>query len=161
MVQNQGIDAYLAPFADITKPYQQHGVPTASPAFIGDFNEVYIEAVDGERFAVVVDLMEDFDMHGAEYLCIVIHLDQDRGKDAHSCHATLSKLEAGVPRATALKSRSIHSTINRKMDGSWMTCGFTFKPLVIGKYPYFSIGVLYFLLTTARTKVWTWMPMKF
>lgn len=50
MVQNQGIDVYLAPYSDINERYQQHEVPIGSPNWTGDPNEVYIEAVDGERF---------------------------------------------------------------------------------------------------------------
>jgi hypothetical protein len=63
MVQTHGIDVYLARFADIDDRYikdrfREHPVPANSPKFTSNTNEAYIEAVDGERFAVVVDLGE-------------------------------------------------------------------------------------------------------
>jgi formylmethanofuran dehydrogenase subunit D len=61
MVQNQGLDVYLAPFDDNASRYQQYTASAASPDFTGDPNEVYIEAVDGERFIIMVDVMESFD----------------------------------------------------------------------------------------------------
>ena len=84
MVQDQGLDVYLAPFADITKRYQQHAVPAGSPNFTGDPNEVYIEAIDGERFIIVVDLMKWFDMGGATHLRILHEIDQSRDASGHA-----------------------------------------------------------------------------
>jgi hypothetical protein len=135
MVQNQGIDVYLAPFSDLTKPYLQHSVPRASPNFTGDPNEVYIEAVDGERFGVVLGLMKDFSMYGAEHLYVQWEVDQDRGASRRVSHYTLPELEGGKPRGSALKGRCTYKTITRKTDGVWMQCGFAFAPLNIGKGP--------------------------
>ena len=79
MVQNQGIDVYLAPYSDINGRYEQHAVPLGSSAFTNDPNEIYIEAVDGERFTIVGDLLKDFDMKGAEHLYFTYEMDQSRG----------------------------------------------------------------------------------
>jgi len=56
MVQDQGIEVYLAQFSDIANRYKEYPVPTASPSLTGDANEVYVEAPDGERFMIVVRL---------------------------------------------------------------------------------------------------------
>lgn len=66
MVQDQGIDVYLAPYSDIRRRYPEHAVPTTSRSFSGKPDEVYIEAVDGERFVIVVDLLEGFDAKEAK-----------------------------------------------------------------------------------------------
>jgi hypothetical protein len=141
MVQNQGIDIYLAPFdhknkRKINTRYPQHGVPSISSNFTGDPNEVYIEAVDGERFVVVLDLMKDFSMHGADHLYIEWYVDQDHAS-GRSDHYPLSELKAGEPRGKALKGRCTYDTIDRKIDGVWKTCGFTFTALDIGNEPLF------------------------
>jgi hypothetical protein len=114
MVQNQGIDVYLAPFSDQTKPYPQHGIPVISPNFTGDPNEVYIQAVDSERFVILVDFMQDFNMYGAEHVKIKWEIDQDRGANgcsdyrsgtfpnAHARYVPPSQAPARRSRPTAL-----------------------------------------------------------
>jgi hypothetical protein len=132
MVQNQGIDVYLAPFRDINERYQQHGVPLGSPAFTNDPNEVYIQAVDGERFMIVVDFMEYFDMKGAEHLYIRPQLDTSYGGETASHYCTLSDLKKRLSRGTDLEGRYTHKTSSRKIDGTWTLCGVAFASLTIG-----------------------------
>jgi hypothetical protein len=132
MVQNQGIDVYLAPFSNVNRPYLQHGVPIVSPNFTGDPNEVYVEAVDGERFMLVLDLMKYFNMYGADHIYVKWEVDQDRGSSARSAKYDLPRLEVKVPQGTSLKGRLTYSSIDRKIDGAWMNCGFVFTPLNIG-----------------------------
>jgi hypothetical protein len=132
MVQNQGIDVYLAPFSDTTKRYQQYAVPAASLCFSNDPNEVYIEAVDGERFVIVVEVMADFHARGGTHLRIEFHID---GDDATVSHQSLSSLQAGAPEGTQLKGRKIYRQRIRKVDGDWNECGFTFSSLRMGTSP--------------------------
>jgi hypothetical protein len=132
MVQDQGLDVYLAPFGNITNRYQQHSVPAGSPNFTGDPNEVYIEAVDGERFIIVTDLMKWFDMKGATHLCITYDIDQARGASGRACYRSLTELEARRPVEMRLKGRQILESTSRKMDGAWSWCGFVFASLVMG-----------------------------
>jgi hypothetical protein len=50
--------------------------------FTSDANEVYIEAVDRERFIIVVDLLNDFDIKGSSHLRIQYHMEQaERGQN--------------------------------------------------------------------------------
>jgi hypothetical protein len=58
MVQSHGIDVYLVQFGNPDKRYPEHTIPRTSPAFTRDPNEVYVEAVNGERFVVVIDLLK-------------------------------------------------------------------------------------------------------
>ena len=142
MVQKQGINVYIAPFNNINKRYPQHGVPANSPNFTGDPNEVYIEAVDGERFVVITDLKKNFNMHGAEHLYILWEVDQDCGENACGDYFTLPDLEARAPPGTASKGRCTLSTTSRKIDGAWMNCGFAFAALSIGNGPYLPMSIM-------------------
>ena len=129
MVQDQGIDVYLAPFHNITQRYPQHKVPAASPNFTGDPNEVYVEAVDGERFVVVVDLMEDFHSKGT-HLRVGYQVDQDGFTTNHLSRSSLAKYRPLMPN---LKGRDIFEEVTRKVDGDYVDCGFLFSPLGMGK----------------------------
>lgn len=128
MVQDQGLDVYLAPLDDITRRYQQHAVPRASPNFNDDPNEVYIEAVDGERFAVMVDLMEDFDMKGT-HLNFNHKIDQDYSTTQYQSWSELADLTL---RNTNSRGRSTFEEVVRREDGDWVDCGFVFSSLSMG-----------------------------
>jgi hypothetical protein len=135
MVQHQGIDVYLAPFSDINERYQQHDVPLNSPAFTNDPNEVYIQAVDGERFSIVVDLLKDFDAKCAGHLKIAYAIDQPvDGSVATSC-PSLPVLQATRPMGTNLKGRKMLSETTKKVNGIWCRCGVAFASLKIGNIP--------------------------
>lgn len=137
MVQDQGLDVYLAPCSDITQRYRQHAVPVGSPNFTGDPNEVYIEAVNGERFIIVVDLMKWFDMKGATHLCIRYDIDQARDASARQNVESIRELQSGRPKEMVLKGRHTLDSMSRKVDGAWSMCGFTFASLVMGNAPRF------------------------
>jgi hypothetical protein len=47
---------------------------SAELLFTGSPNEVYIEALDGEDFTVVIDLMKDFDYMGVKRFRIVCEI---------------------------------------------------------------------------------------
>jgi hypothetical protein len=132
MVQNQGMDVYLAPFSDISERCEQHAVPLGSPAFTNDPNEVYIEAVDGERFIIVGDPLKDFDMKGAEHLRLNYEIDQSRGSSGRVDCLSLSELNDGTPQGTNLQGRWSRGTTTRKVDGAWSKCGFVFATLETG-----------------------------
>jgi hypothetical protein len=135
MVQDQGLDVYLAPFSNIVNRYEQHAVPAGSPNFTGDPNEVYIEAVDGERFMLVVDLLKDFDMKGATHLRILQEIDQARNGSGRVSYGGSDALKSYKPNGTNLKGRHALSTTDRKVNGAWSECGFVFATLVTGDAP--------------------------
>ena len=132
MVQDQGIDVYLAPFNGINKRYQQYAVPADSPGFSGDPNEVYIEAVDGERFMVVVDLMEDFDTMGSTSLKFNVTFDGHQVEGKYTYDRLRLNLDTQAS-STKLKGRDFTVSQTCKLNGEWVECGFTFSSLQIGK----------------------------
>lgn len=128
MVQDQGINVYLAPFGDITKRYPEYAVPIDSPVHTNNPNEVYIEAVDGERFVIVVDLLEDFDAYestSVQVRCVV-------DGDATSRISSYSALDAKTPSSASVKGRSVHEFAIRKFEGRWVKCGYSFLLLEMG-----------------------------
>jgi hypothetical protein len=135
MVQDQGLDVYLAPFGNIVNRYEQHAVPAGSPNFTGNPNEVYIEAVDGERFSLAVDLLKDFDMKGATHLRILQEIDQARNGSGRVTYESSEALKSHRPGETNLKGRHVLDTTSRKMNGAWSRCGFVFASLVMGNIP--------------------------
>lgn len=134
MVQNQGIDVYLAPYSDASRfnhignRYREYAVPVSSPAFTNDPNDVWIEAVNGERFVVVVDLMKDFEPKGSKMLRISVKVDGE-GDNMSSSYNTLKRQASGV---TGLKGRHCSESDVRKADGRWADCGYTFAVLEMG-----------------------------
>jgi hypothetical protein len=129
MVQNQGLDVYLAPFDDNASRYQQYTASAASPDFTGDPNEVYIEAVDGERFIIMVDVMESFDTKGCSHLNVEYKIDQGT---MNVTHTSWPNLAAKVPEGSSLKGRKTVEDVTRKLNGDWVECGLTFSALDMG-----------------------------
>jgi len=134
MVQNHGIDVYLARFADIDDRYikdrfREHPVPANSPKFTGNTNEAYIEAVDGERFVVVVDLGEDFDAKGSARLWIECFID---GEFMSKQVIPDVQLREGVPRESTLQGRYTNEHTNLHLDRKLVKCGYAFSPLLTG-----------------------------
>jgi len=132
MVQDQGIDVYLAPYSDITKRYPEHTIPDTSPVFSGNANEVYIEAVDGERFIIVVDLLEDFDAKGSKRLKTEYIIDGG-GSTGNSSYPELAKR---TRKRARLQGREVVENEVKKIDGRWVDCGYTFAQLKMGTVPY-------------------------
>jgi hypothetical protein len=131
MVQDRGLDVYLAPFDNIEGRYLEHAVPTRSAAFTGNPNGVYIEAVNGERFAVVLDLLPSFDIKGGTHLRIIYAIEQSRDKNSRACYIDLPSLQASAPSGSTVKGRKALIAMDMKVHG----CGFVFSPLKTGMIP--------------------------
>lgn len=78
MVKQQDIDIYLAPFGRENQRYPEYSGPVGSSNAYANSKDVYIEAVDGERFVLVIDLTKDFDAKGSPMLHIKYGLDVSR-----------------------------------------------------------------------------------
>lgn len=135
MVQQHGIDVYVAPFGKIDERYKEYPIPAASLKATNNKTEAYIEARDGERFVVVVDLKEDFDKKGKERLKIVIGVDKTDDCAAVRSTRSYTRLLKTKPEPSELKGRFVMSTKDRKVDEIWTLCGFMFSPLKIGTIP--------------------------
>jgi hypothetical protein len=128
MVQHQGIDVYLAPLGNPDGRYREYAAPVDSPVYTGDPNEVWIEAVDGERFVIVVDLLNGFDRRGSKALQIHRRVNDDW----YSSVQGYWLLRRPVPDGVDLQGRETRDTEARKVDGRWVKCGYAFGRLEIG-----------------------------
>ncbi|GAB7326991.1 hypothetical protein MBLNU13_g10939t3 [Cladosporium sp. NU13] len=125
MVQDQGIDVYLPPYNDDNKRFPEHKIPTTSPAFTGKLNEVYIEAVGGERFTIVVKVLEDFDTKGGKGFLFGF-ITGGKWHFSRHCHP--------VPTEVPCKTRTFPycgsvSSETKKIDERWVESGFRFARL--------------------------------
>jgi hypothetical protein len=77
MVAIQGLDVYVAKQADNSRRYAEYAIPQSSPAHTGNPHDVYIEAVDGGRFAVMIEVTDQFHMEDAPHLEIEYGVDAD------------------------------------------------------------------------------------
>jgi hypothetical protein len=99
----------------------------------GDANEVYIEAVDGERFIIVVDFLNNFDIKGGSHLRIQYHMEQARGKTSRALYACLPSLHAKAQGEHDAVGREVLDEMDMKVRGAWSRCGFVFAPLQTGR----------------------------
>lgn len=134
MVQAQDVEVFLAPFSDITKRYKEYPIPATSPSFTGDVNEAYIEAVDGERFVIVVDLGANFDAKGGTHLRIRCTVDGSSGAKHRI-----------IPTESKPNNRSVNEYYQRRINGNWVKSGYTFVPLQIGTLCINILAVTYVL----------------
>jgi hypothetical protein len=132
MVQDQGLNVYLAPARDFTRPYPQLVSREGTSSFTDDPNEVYIEAVDNERFVVIVDLLPDFDFMGAKNLRFLCELDDSQGTTGCAGLGDLEDFESRVPEDSGLMGRHLFTEMTRKVDGKWSDCAITFGRLETG-----------------------------
>lgn len=142
MVQDQGLNVYLAPSHDLSKPYRQLVSPKGTSSFTGNPNEVYIEAVDGERFVVVIDLMKDFDFKGAKDLRILCEIDDSQCTQGCATVRDLEDFESQKPEGSSLMGRHTFDDMVRKVDGNWSDCALIFEPLKTGKNSYLNQYVI-------------------
>lgn len=138
MVKQQGIDVYLAPFGKIDQRYPEHPSPTGPTSTTPNNKEVYIEAVDGERFLLVVDLTNDFDAKGSPILNVSYGLDSTReftGRWNMIGTYTYKELREDASSMADLKGRRVVPWQKKTIGGQWVECGFAFSPLSMGNSP--------------------------
>jgi hypothetical protein len=129
MVRHQGIDVYLAPFSDINNRFREYPVPATSPKSTNDASEAYVEAVDGERFVVVVDLGEEYEAKGSARLWIECFID---GGFMSKQVSPYVQLKEAVPRESALRGRYINERTDLHIAGQLVRCGYKISPLRMG-----------------------------
>jgi hypothetical protein len=109
MVKQQGIDVYVAPFGKIDQRYPEHPAPIGSVNTALNSKEVYIEAIDGERFVVVVDVGKDFDTRGSSRLETSYTLDKANPSAIRTYQNTHSDLKLSAPNVSGLEGRHTHT----------------------------------------------------
>lgn len=118
MVKQQGVDVYLAPFGREDQRYPEHSPPAGSSHANVNNKEVYIEAVDGERFVLVVDLTKDFDSKGSPMLRIQYGIDSKHeftGQWNMTGIYTYEKLRKNASNVANLKGRTVVSSEYKKI----------------------------------------------
>lgn len=137
MVQQQGIDVCLAPFGKVDQRYPEHAAPASSSGAIANSKEVYIEAVNGERSVVVVDLGMDFDAKSSPMIKIRYGLGSspDLGGEWKVTKVrTYDQLSEDESGKVKIRGRSVLTQTHKKLGEQWFLCGFTFSPLMMGKH---------------------------
>lgn len=118
------------PCNDDSKRYPEHTILTTSPAFTGKLNEVYIEAVGGERFTIVVKVLEDFDTKGGKGFLFGF-ITSGKWHFSQHCHPVLTE----VPRKTrTFPYCGSVSSETKKIDERWVESGFRFARLKMGMF---------------------------
>jgi hypothetical protein len=131
MVQEQGISVYIVRYSDGSR-YREYPVPTSSPSYTGNRNEVYIEAVDGERFIIIADTCNESDTEGSERLQISCQVDS--GDDSAGPWRCGFARPQNVPSKSTVEGRYIHRNCERQIQDGGVTYGYTFVPLQIGTF---------------------------
>lgn len=128
MLLYQGIKAAIKSFDD-DKPYPEHRRRKAPNARFGGRKEVYIEAVSGERFYIVVEFTYNFNFMDSEDVQIAVTLDDDErivgcisAEDVKPVHIAWNP-----------ERQLVIESAGREIDGRWVNCGMTFAELQIGK----------------------------
>lgn len=130
MVQSSGITVSVRRSEDKT-PYREYAVPIASQKYTGNPNEVYIEAVDGERFEVFAAIAPDFPFMNSPHIMLDFRVEDN----VWSSHYR-SKGVSTVGKVTQLvkKPSIVQETVKKMQDGQWKSCNFQFSRLTIGKF---------------------------
>ncbi|KAM0713540.1 hypothetical protein Q7P37_010502 [Cladosporium fusiforme] len=126
MVQYKDINAYVVRAEDNVS-YEEYKVPRGK-RFRGEpGSQVYIEAVTGERFAIVAECMPDFDWKRTRALQIQFWIDNRDFFMAESlCKSSLNQIDPSV------RHRHVrHESETWLVDGKWMSCGLAFADVQI------------------------------
>ncbi|GAB1737987.1 hypothetical protein NU219Hw_g2499t1 [Hortaea werneckii] len=116
--EEAGIEVFVRPY-DSDTGYREYRAPRSSPLYTGRKNERYIEAVNDERFEVVVKLDSTFEFR--KYTEAMASLKLDGG--SISCFDTLAKPKQRAKVCTLLDNSATCE------DGKWECVGFYFREL--------------------------------
>ena len=129
MVQSDRIEVRLVRHSDSTR-YTEYALPPhISTALTGTGNEVYIEAVAGERFAIELKLLRGFKFKDHPKVLVQYFLDGDK---CISTNLSKRKHQDAEP-GTRSQLEDTLSTSRCFIDGQWMVCGLAFGELSMGK----------------------------
>ena len=134
MVQDQGINVYVVRCND-DNLCREYPVPASSPTFTGDLNQVYIEAVEGERFVIIADTYNKSDTKGSERLKISCEVDP--GNDSTGPWRCGFVRPPNDPSKPTLKGRYFHLS---ELQIRAPSGRYVLHPLSIGSRTYFLIG---------------------
>lgn len=111
------------------RKYWEYDVPRDSPKYTGKRNEVYIEAVTGEAFEVVMRPTQDFDFKGCEGIdisCVI-----DNGTAVEHFMSAKTMIKSFKDNNVAGREITFGADAQRR-NGKWMKAQVVFSQLALG-----------------------------
>lgn len=125
MVKSRGVEAYLVRYDDNVR-YAEHDYPATAQEAMSTSTEVYVEAVEDERYAIVVVLTPDFKFGRSPYVKIRRELD-------YSATQVLLRVKTVQE---SLRSKGFfeykYDSAPVQIEGTWKKCELNFNRLQIG-----------------------------
>jgi len=130
MVQHKGVKVTIVRHHD-KQPYNEYKPKKTAAVGHRKVKTTYIEAVSGERFAVLVEILPGFNFRSSKHLQITAAIDEC----VESSWTIDAKDLKGSTAAASLEDRRVvWDSEERLIDGKWNSYGLTFAPLKIGIY---------------------------
>lgn len=126
MVQREGIEVYIVRVEDNVR-HEEHERPNGRRG--PKFNHIFIEAVTGERFAIVVECLPSFDWKNAADLRIQFWIDNRNFYMAEF----LTRREVNNRDPSKHRRQVRHESETWLVEGKWTNCGLVFADVQIGK----------------------------
>ena len=130
MVQHKGVKVTIVRHHD-KQPYNEYRPKKNANAGHRKAKTTYIEAVSGERFAVIVEVQPGFNFRSSSHLQITVSIDEF----VESSWLIDAKDVNGSTAAASVEDRQVvWDSEERLIDGKWSSYGLTFTPLKIGMH---------------------------
>ncbi|GAB7326912.1 hypothetical protein MBLNU13_g10878t1 [Cladosporium sp. NU13] len=127
MVKHKGVKVTIVRYHD-KQPYNEYKPKKKATAGHRKAKTTYIEAVSGERFAVVVEILPGFNFKSSRHLQITAAVDEC----VQSSWTIDAKDVNGPTAATTVEDRQVvWDSEERLIDGKWNSYGLTFAALKI------------------------------
>lgn len=126
MVTSKGVKANLVRYEG-HEPYAEYLLPRGALKHPDKEELVFVEAVTGERFGIIVELLPGFDFKSKPAVEVAYSID---GSDGFTDH--LSAEDAKRPTAVIGDRRCEAWTTGRLIHGKWWNCSFFFAELRVG-----------------------------
>lgn len=136
MVQHEGIEVHIVRVEDDHR-YEEHERPSLHPG--SKANRIFIEAVTGERFAIVVECLPSFDWKRTSDLRIQFWIDN---RDFYMAEF-LTKREVNHRNFLMRRRQVRQENETWLVDGKWTSCGLAFADVKVGKLPETNLGPMY------------------
>lgn len=128
MVQFKHVKVTVIRYDD-KKPYHEYRIAQNATMRARNTKEAYVEAVSGERFAVVVEVLPAFDFKSAPFVRIKVAID---GLNSKHLYIRQADVNGTHDSATSKKECRVQEDCTREIDGRWMRCGLVFAELQLG-----------------------------
>lgn len=135
MVKSQGVEVYIRRFDDKQR-YQEYDAPKASEDASQQSAEAYVEAVTGERFAVVIVITPEFDFKGSPDVRMSWSLD----KSSQNLDYSAMRVQSAISAQGSCKV--VRKTTHAFVNGQWQSCRLSYTDLQLGRISHVCYGNL-------------------